>query len=229
MNGAVVRCRPSPGATAESTIPLVFIRSIDLNVDAAELARCRALLDDEERARADRFRVADPARRFTVARAFLRRTLGEVLGRAPESIVIETAERGKPFVRGVEFNLSHSHELAVIAVGEQRVGIDVEHVRPRHDLFGIARRFFAPEEVEALAALPDDEREHGFYRVWTGKEAYLKGLGEGITLPLDWFVISIGRDTPRLLRARHDDAERWALSRVDVGAGYVCTLAIEQV
>ena len=197
-----------------------------LDVDDDELARCRELLNDDERARADRFRVDAVARRFTVARAFLRRTLGEALSRAPESVAIEVGERGKPFVRGIEFNLSHSHELAVIAVGDERVGIDVEHVRPRNDLFGIARRFFAPDEIDALASLSPDEVEHGFYRIWTGKEAYLKGLGEGISLPLDWFAVSIDRDSPRLLRARNDGAARWELSRVDAGEGYVCTLAV---
>jgi len=198
-----------------------------LTVTADELARCRAILNDEERARADRFRFEKHARRFTVARAFLRETLGEVTGRAPESVEITLSQYGKPLVEGVQFNLSHSSELAVIAIAEWRVGIDVEKVRERPAM-EMAERFFAPDEIEQLRNVAADDRQHAFFRCWTSKEAYLKARGEGITLPLDWFIVSLDRDAPALLRARDDDPSRWSLSRVDVREGYVCTVAVER-
>ena len=202
----------------------VFVRTIALNVDDEELARCRALLSDDERARAERFRFEKHARRFTVARANLRTILGEVTGRAPRSIEIATSAHGKPLVDGVEFNLSHSSELAVVAVAESRVGIDVERVRDR-PVLEIAERFFAPDEVDELRRAGDPL--HAFFRCWTAKEAYLKARGEGITLPLDWFAVSLDRASPSLLRADGDDPSRWMLSRVDVGNDYVCTVAVK--
>jgi 4'-phosphopantetheinyl transferase len=205
----------------------VLIRSIALTVADDELVRCRAILNDEERARADRFRFEKHTRRFTVARAFLRTILGEVTDRAPAAVEITLSPYGKPLVEGVEFNLSHSSELAVVAVAESRVGIDVERVRERPTM-EMAERFFAPDEVEQLRSAPPDERQHAFFRCWTSKEAYLKARGEGITLPLDWFVVSLDRDTPALLRARDDDPSRWRLSRVPVAEGYVCTVAVER-
>jgi len=209
------------------TIARVLIRSIALSVSDAELIRRRAILNDEERARADRFLFERHARRFTVARAFLRETLGEVTGIAPESVEITLSEYGKPLVEGVEFNLSHSSELAVIAVAESRVGIDVEKLRERPAM-EMAERFFAADEIEQLRNAAPDDRQHAFFRCWTSKEAYLKARGEGITLPLDWFAVSLDRDAPALLRARDDDPSRWSLSRVDVAEGYVCTLAVER-
>lgn len=205
----------------------MFVRTIALDVDDDELARCRALLSGGELARADRFRFEKHARRFAVARAFLRRTLGEVTGRRPESIEITTTEHGKPLVDGIEFNLSHSSDLAVMAVAESRVGIDVERVREKPAL-QIAERFFAPDEIAELHRAPAGDQLHAFFRCWTAKEAYLKARGEGITLPLDWFAVSLDRDAPSLLRANGDDPSRWSLRRVDVGEGYICTLAVEK-
>ena len=208
------------------TIARVLIRSIALTVSAEELGRCRATLNEEERVRADRFRFEKHARRFTVARAFLRETLGEVTGLAPEAVEITLSPFGKPLVEGVEFNLSHSSELAVVAVAESRVGIDVEKLRERPAM-EMAERFFAPDEIEQLRNTTPDDRQHAFFRCWTSKEAYLKARGEGITLPLDSFVVSLDRDAPALLRARDDDPSRWSLSRVEVADGYVCTVAFE--
>jgi len=198
----------------------VFVRAIDLNAGRDEVARCRALLSDDERARADRFRLDDQARRFIVARANLRAILGEVLARGPHEIEITLSPHGKPVVRGVEFNVSHSHERAVIVVAESPVGIDIEYVREK-PVMPIAQRFFAPDEVDELRRADDPLR--AFFRCWTAKEAYLKARGEGITLPLDWFAVSLDREAPSLRRATGDDPSRWKLARVDVGDDYVCT------
>jgi 4'-phosphopantetheinyl transferase len=208
------------------TEPRVVHASLDVSDE--ELARCRALLNDEERTRADRFRFAKHVRRFTVARAFLRTTLGDALGRPAESIELEVGEHGKPFLPHDElhFNLSHSHELAVIAMTDMPVGADVEHVRPMPDAMRMAERFFAPEEVDALRDCED--RDHAFFRIWTAKEAYLKALGAGIVvLPLSSFAVSTDPDAPSLLRTDNDDPSRWRLSRARVPEGYLCTVAVE--
>jgi len=211
-------------------VDAVRVLHASLEVSDDELARCRALLNDEERARADRFRFAKHARRFTVARAFLRTALGDTLGRSAESIVLELSENGKPFLAGgeLQFNLSHSHELAVMAIAETRVGVDVEHVRPMPDASRLAERFFAPDEASGLRRVAEDDRDHAFFRIWTAKEAYLKARGAGIAvLPLSSFAVSLDRDAPSLLRADDDDPARWRLSRGSVPDGYLCTVALD--
>jgi 4'-phosphopantetheinyl transferase len=197
-----------------------------LAVSDAEVARCRELLNGEERARADRFKFERHRRRFTVARAFLRETLAEAIGAKPCDVELVFSFNGKPSLANgaIEFNLSHSHELAVIALAETPVGIDVEYVKAMPDALKIAERFFASDEIAALqrsAAV-----EHAFFRCWTGKEAYLKARAEGIgTLPLDSFSVSLDDDA-KLLRAADDDPTRWQMERPRVADGYICTVAV---
>lgn len=200
-----------------------------LEVSVDELVRCRELLNAEERARADRFVFPRHNRRFTVARAFLRTILGEAIGRAPESIEFVLSEYGKPSLAGgeVQFNLSHSHELAVMALAPATIGIDVEHVRPMPDALKLAERFFAPDEIEVLKLADDLDR--AFFRCWTAKEAYLKARALGIgSLALDSFAVSLHPDAPELLRADDDDPRRWRMSRAAVPEGYLCTFAVER-
>lgn len=118
--------------------------------------------------------------RELVAR-FLERLLVGYLGRMPE---LGKERRGRPFVPGkpLDFNLSHSGNWIVGAfVRHGRVGVDIEHMRTDRDLPGIAKRFFAPEEAQAVGTDPLGR----FYRYWTAKEAALKMTGQGLSGGLD--------------------------------------------
>jgi len=147
-----------------------------------------------------------------------------VLGRDPASLRFAYGEFGKPSLQSepsvlqdepsVRFNLSHSGELGLLAVAEHaELGVDIEsnHARERGEQ--IARRFFAALEVEALMALPVGERDAGFLRCWTRKEAYVKALGGGLQTPLDGFAVTLGSDEPARLRWCSDPGElqRWTL------------------
>src|SRR5204862_125320 len=77
------------------------------------------------------------------------------VGRAPEELVFAVGPHGKPRLddrdTAVRFNLSHSADLALIAIaGGVEVGIDVEEIRPRKDLGAVARRVFTEAEREAV-------------------------------------------------------------------------------
>jgi len=116
----------------------------------------------------------------------LRRVLGHYLDGEPGEEEIAVGEYGKPRLReegGVEFNLSHSRNLALIAVATRPVGVDVEAVRPRRDLVGLAERFLDPEAAAAVGEAAEAERERVFYRAWTRHEARLKCLGTGFNSP----------------------------------------------
>jgi 4'-phosphopantetheinyl transferase len=90
--------------------------------------------------------------------------------------------------RGLHFNLSHSGQWVVAAFSYKPVGIDIEKVK--HVNLGIARRFFAADEITYLQALPENEQMEGFFRLWTLKESYLKALGTGLTRSLSSFMIN---------------------------------------
>ncbi|MCA8962447.1 MAG: 4'-phosphopantetheinyl transferase superfamily protein, partial [Planctomycetes bacterium] len=133
-------------------------------------------------------------RRFIAGRALLRGGLALYLALAPWDVELDYGEQGKPRLRegrGLEFNLSHSGDIAMLAVGARRLGVDVERRRTSRDLDAIARRYFSPPEVDEYQSLPKSERLPAFYRCWARKEAYLKARGGGLTTPLDQFAVTL--------------------------------------
>jgi 4'-phosphopantetheinyl transferase len=168
-------------------------------------------LSPDECERAGRFATAALAARFVAARGALRVLLAARLGRSPASIAFEYGPAGKPAVAGrpVAFNLSHSGGLAAIAISDAAdllLGIDVEELRAVPDLHDIARRFFAPAEYAALAAVEAPLQTEAFLNCWTRKEAYLKALGDGLRAPLDRFEVTLHPGLPPALRRIDGDA-----------------------
>jgi 4'-phosphopantetheinyl transferase len=188
-------------------------------------------LDAGERARAARFRFERDRRRFVARRLFLRAVLAEHMGVEPAGIRYRASGYGKPELdladAGIAFSTSHADDLAIVAVvrgGE--VGADIERIRTMRDALDIARKFFTACEVEHLSSLTGASRSAAFLRLWTGKEAYVKLLGRGLSMPLDGFDV-VGLD--RLDRVELDGtAERPAASlwSVDVPKGYLATVAL---
>lgn len=187
------------------------------------------LLSPRERERAARFRFADHQRRFQIGHGALRAILGGYLGVDPTAVQFAQGPRGKPYLEGPGpfFNLSHSGKLALIAVADSEVGVDLEKVRHLESLTAIARRHFSPFEFAALDALDGDARELAFYRCWTRKEAYIKALGVGLSMPLDTFDVSLG-EQPELLACRdgHESPAEWSLVDASPGPEFVAAIAL---
>ena len=159
--------------------------------DAAQVEPCRAVLSAAERERAGRFHFEHLTRRYIIGRGFLRDVLGRYLGAGAAALEIETGEHGKPFVAGAEiqFNLSHSGDLAVCAFTRgRRIGADVECIRPVEEIDAIVGRFFTAGEAHKIRSAA--VRERAFFECWTRKEAYIKGVGGGLSIPLTSFDTS---------------------------------------
>ena len=146
-------------------------------------------LASNERERAQRFTHDGARRQFITARACLRLLLNGYLDRRDgDPIPFAIGSHGKPYIPGagaygeLQFNVAHSGPWAVIAVTAGReVGVDIEHPRRKANFAGLAKRFFQPSETEPLVALDDGpEQAAAFYRLWTRKEAFVKGLGSGV-------------------------------------------------
>ncbi len=205
----------------------VETRMFVLDRPSAEIAALHALLDDDERAQATRFRFARDRSRFIARRGWLRTVLGEHLSRAPAEIAFERNEFGKPFVRrggALRFNLSHSGGLALCVIGRGvEVGCDLERRDPALASLETAERLFAPGERHALRSLPPRDWARGFFNCWTRKEAYIKALGEGLSHPLDAFEVSLHPDLPaRLLHG----APGWLLRAFAPVPGYHAAIAV---
>ncbi len=211
----------------------VALRAGEVHVWAVSLhgdpERFGAVLSAAERQRLQRFHFADHRRRYQIGHGALRTILAGYLDTDPAAIGFRQGPRGKPYVAaaGPFFNLSHSGKLALVGVSATELGLDVEKVRHLESLTEIARKHFSTAEFAALDALHGDERELAFYRCWTRKEAYIKALGEGLSMPLDTFDVSLC-EAPKFLRCRdgEEDPANWSLLDVSPGPEFVGAIAI---
>jgi 4'-phosphopantetheinyl transferase len=191
-----------------------------------------AHLSADEIARAEKFVFARDREHFIVARGILRMLLGRYLRKPPAGIAFCKGPRDKPYLRAetgeppLQFNLSHSHGLALYAFAMQReVGIDLEKLRPDFASTEIAERFFSRLEQEELRALPPELRTEGFFLCWTRKEAYLKARGDGLRIPLESFDVTLTPRQPAELRST--DSARWTLLSFTPAPDYVAAAVAE--
>lgn len=180
-----------------------------LDVSSQETERLSALLTPEESERAARFFRPQGRTRWAVSRGRTRELLGSVLSVSPAEIVFGKEANGRPFLEGPftripSFNVSHSDGLGALAVCfDARVGVDVEAIRPISDA-EIERALSPNERAELGMASPADHLET-FFRFWALKESFMKGTGQGFTLPLHDFDIEL--NGPRLVRLAGDLTE----------------------
>ena len=154
--------------------------------EAEELEK---IISPDERAKAERFRFLAHGKKFIAGRGLLRTILGKYLGTKPEQISFEYNMYGKPSISGkfedkINFNLSHSGDLAVYAFSRRReIGVDIESIQAFSIDEQMAAQCLTPREIEFLNMLPENLREQFFFNCWTRKEAYLKARGKGLSFP----------------------------------------------
>jgi 4'-phosphopantetheinyl transferase len=227
----------SPPATLTLGSSEVHVWRAALAEPAQSIDRFLSTLAADERLRASQFYFQIDRERFIAARGILRSILGLYLDLAPESLSFSYSSHGKlalSFESGaqaIRFNLSHSHGVALYAITRGReVGIDLEFLRRDLETEQIAERFFSRHENATLGTLPAVVRKHAFFLCWTRKEAYIKARGEGLSLPLDQFDVSLVPGEPASLlstRLDSDEAHRWSLRELAPGADYAAAIAVE--
>ena len=194
-------------------------------------ARLELLLSHDERERASAFRFARDRNRYVVGRGVLRGLLGRYTGADPASLEFRYGRDRKPALAGDGpfFNLAHSEDAVAYAFSPSfEVGIDVEVLRDDASLLDLADRFFSPREAAELRALPERDRSRAFLACWTRKEAFLKARGDGLTLALDSFDVTLAPGEPaRLVRTAWSrrESDRWQLADISTPAGPVAAVA----
>lgn len=238
MSSVLDRFAPPPARPAPPADGEVEVWTVPLDPPADEVRRSFALLSPDETERALRFHFERHRRRYAVGRGALRTLLGRYLGVDPRAIGFDYGAKGKPFLAAgadgerprLHFNLSNSDELALVAFATgAELGADLERLRPMPDGIDIAERFFSAGERQVLAAQPAGERDLAFFRCWTRKEAYLKAVGDGITVRLDAFDVTLGpAEAPRMLSIDGDPdrGAAWELVHVEPAPGYLGALAL---
>jgi 4'-phosphopantetheinyl transferase len=226
---------PLPDPPSKLSFNAVDVWRAGLDPPEPALSQLRSNLASDELARADRFVFERDRRRYTAAHGILRAILGRYLGTDPAALVFQTEAAGKPKLaparhgRSLQFNLSHSRDLALVAVTAGcDIGVDLEWVTDTVEVEQVASVVFSPAEIAVLGRLTLPQKREAFFTGWTRKEAIVKALGAGLGYPVQELTVSMAPDEPvRLIHADDAaiDSSLWTLEALFPAPGYVGAVA----
>lgn len=210
---------------------------IDLKINESLAQDYRKILSVDENDKADRFCFAKDRINYIACRFALRQLLGELLDQPAHEIRFDYSKFQKPYVRdsAIGFNVSHTNELALIALAPWPVGIDIEWHLREIEADELASRFFSRKEAEAFSHTEAKDKIRTFYSIWTKKEAVIKAVGEGLSYPLDSFHVGIlPADDTLEFEGKHASEQRWQLKSLkmpftDYSAAVVAEGSLENI
>ncbi|MCJ7634117.1 4'-phosphopantetheinyl transferase superfamily protein [Candidatus Bathyarchaeota archaeon] len=186
------------------------------------------LSDDERAQAASLYRIRD-RKRFIIGRGILRTILASYMNTEPSRLQFHHNPYGKPFLSRVcscedpfQFNLTHSQGLALCAVSNHCLGIDMEHVNPVLYIDAATNTLFPESEAETIAKLPKNKRTEAFYDAWTREEAYLKASGDGLCGPHNKT-----ESGPTGLCREEIDGSSYSIISMKPASNYIATLVVE--
>lgn len=204
---------------------------LDRRTDSSK--RTHSDLSEDEQQRCARLSSEDLRNRYMNARCALRAVLGRYLRCPARDIRFRYSRDGKPslaYPAGIDlqFNVSHSHDLAVLAFAVNTpVGIDLEHIRPQPEWLQIARRYYSASELALVLASRAEDRLRTFLQIWTFKESYVKATGAGLgdrMHGVSSFASMAGERAGRVCSEVHGMV--WQIQELDVGDRYVAALSV---
>ena len=204
---------------------------VDTSVPPDFISQLERVLSMEEKDRAARFQFARHRNAYVVSRGLLRSLLARYTGSSELAVTFQYGGNGKPFLphSRIQFNISHTDGLVILAFAEDcALGVDVEYIRPIDDMTQIASRFFSPAEARELAGLPEGKRQRAFFLCWTRKEAYIKALGDGLSIPLSDFQVTFADDEPaRFVQIGTETSvhSEWVLQNLEISRSHAAAIA----
>jgi 4'-phosphopantetheinyl transferase len=206
-----------------------------VDLSNSKLDAQRTILSDDEIQRAEKFVFDKDRNTFVRSRCALRLILARCLSEQANNIKFCYGEHGRPDLdppasASVSFNLSHSGDMALVAVTRGRtVGIDLNRLGQTREWQAVAKRSFSVAEQALLLRLPEALRERAFYRIWSQKEAYSKALGAGFSYGFQNFTVAVdGSDATGLLSDdKQAQIDNWNITPVDAGDDWIAALAYE--
>ena len=232
-----------PGIWQKPTHPLpllpqeIHVWKISLPSPESWLPKLWKVLNAEEHQRAKRYKTQTLRDTFVTARGTLRLILQRYLHTDAAHIQFASETHGKPYITDqatsppITFNLSHSAELALLAIAANRqIGIDIEHDRRTTNYPGMINRICSPQEQVFFKDLPPEEQQKMFLTCWTRKEAYVKALGQGITFSLKSITVSLDKSMPPEIlqvEGKENEALRWSMCELYPNPEYTAALVGE--
>jgi 4'-phosphopantetheinyl transferase len=222
----------SPPDGLKLSVNQVDIWQADLNISPQQLAQFHLTLSADEQQRAQRFRFERDRHQYIAARGILRSLLAQYLGVHPPQLQFNYSDKGKPTLspvhvtQPIQFNVSHSHQKALYGITlNRRVGIDLEYIRTVEAL-SLAQRFFSPQEVIQLTTVSPQQQQQMFFQLWTGKEAYLKATGEGLS-GLENIEILLDSRQEFTVNCPDKILSNWSIIPLKINEEYVASVAVE--
>jgi len=214
---------------------------VALDVAESSVDRFYPSLSNDERERAAAISLERARTQFVVSRAVLRAILSRYVGAPPGELRFAYGPFGKPVLMPdreevctpVHFNLSHTKGLALVAVANREIGVDVECVDSRRlpDPLQVAEQYFSVQDCAVLGRLPAQLQRRAFLTIWARKEAFAKAVGTGLSVPLDRIPVPppIGDASVDMVTAvrGQDDQRQWAVMALELGPDYVGAIVTE--
>jgi 4'-phosphopantetheinyl transferase len=216
---------------------VVHVWRIPVALGAGQASDFRRLLTPTEQARAGRFSRDEDRLRFELGRAATRCLLARYLELTPTQVGIDPDAFGKLRLnaptaadnRMIHFNLSHSGSWILAAFARSfAVGIDVEVVRAQSVSADLVDYVMSDNETRIWRTLPQQRQNAAFFKCWTSKEAFVKGIGVGLSVPLQAIEVSVDPDQPAQLLAAPPQLRPgdWQLRTLGFSESYTATLAV---
>jgi 4'-phosphopantetheinyl transferase len=191
-------------------------------------------LSADELERANKFRFSKDRDNFILRHYFLREILGKYCDCKPYEIDFSYNTCKKPFIKmpefaEIKFSLSYSNEMMLVGVSKKDIGIDIEQIREEYTLDNIAAENFSDQEFEYYESNLS-EKTKAFYNIWTRKEAFIKSVGDGMSMPLKSFCVNInydGNPEPVVIFDHPTDSGKWITERIKTLAGYIASVAVK--
>lgn len=194
----------------------------------------KGLLSAEEIQRSEELVFQNRSDDYIISRSILRKILAQYLGGAPESVSLELNTTGKPYLTSSRyyFNLSHSNDLFICGITwDTPIGIDLQHIYSISNIDTLIRNYFSPEEQQIVNSVIDSRIQDLFFTIWTAKEAYLKGTGEGFQRPVNSFTICQRDNNILTLKLKQETntslSETWNFRELHISSDYKAALAVK--
>ena len=206
---------------------------IDVHDYRADADRLKTLLSPAEQARAQRFYHRTDRLDFTVIHGICRLILSRYLNQPPEAIRFVQEANGKPILFSptsrLHFNLTHSGSKALLAIGSQPLGVDMEQMKSDLSFDELVPHFMSVQEQTRFANLNEAEKRNAFYLCWTRKEAYVKAIGQGLSYPVQQVTVSFDASDPTICDQAHPTRpQHWHLYQLPTVDDYTQVVVSRQ-